>query len=69
VSSEPVKKITRAIRGLTQRELVELYVWPDRNCPQPIDTSIPSDLEAGRMDTAILRALDDEAHGGVRTFF
>ncbi len=68
MSSEPVKKIAHAIKGLSQRELVELYAWLDQNCPQPIDALIPADLEAGRLDSEISRALEDETHGRVTTF-
>jgi hypothetical protein len=61
-----VQEIERAIRALKPQELEELYSWLDQNCPQPIDTHIQSDLEAGRLDKAIYRALDDEKNGRVR---
>jgi hypothetical protein len=61
-----VQEIARAIRGLKPQELEELYSWLDQNCPHPIDTRIPSDLGAGRLDNAIHRALDDEKNGHVQ---
>lgn len=61
-----VKEIERAIGELTPREIEELYVWLDQHFPQPIDARVQSDLEAGRLDTAIQRALDDEKNGRVR---
>jgi hypothetical protein len=33
---------------------------PSQHCPPPIDTRVQSDLAAGRLDSAIQRALDDE---------
>ena len=54
------------IRELKPRELQELYSWLDENCPQPVDNRIQSDLLAGRLDKAIVRALDDENNDRVR---
>ena len=62
---DTVQEIERAIGALTPRELEELYSWLDRNCPQPMDTRLQSDLAAGRLDKAIHRALDDEKSGRV----
>ena len=59
-------EIERAIATLTPRELEQLYSWLDQNHPQPIDSRIESDLAAGRLDTAIQQALDDERSGQVR---
>ncbi len=61
-----IQEIERAIEALTPQELEELYSWLDRNCPQPIDTRLQSDLTAGRLDKAIHRALDDEKNGRAR---
>ncbi len=61
-----VQEIERAIRALTPQELEELYSWLDQNCPQPIDTRLESDLTAGHLDKAIIRALDDEKSGRVQ---
>jgi hypothetical protein len=61
-----VQEIERAIGALKPKELEELYSWLDQNCPQPIDARVQSDLEAGRLDKAIHRALDDERNGRVQ---
>lgn len=61
-----VKEIERAIGALTPNEVEELYRWLDEHYPNPIDARIQSDLAAGRLDSAIQRALDDEKHGRTR---
>jgi len=63
MSSNTVKGIERAIGALTPREIEELYLWLDEHYPQPIDARVQSDLAAGRLDSAIQRALDDEKNG------
>jgi len=62
-----IKDIERAIEALSPQQVSELYLWLDQHCPQPIDARIQSDLEAGRMDDAIDRALDDEKTGRMRS--
>jgi hypothetical protein len=54
-----VQEIERAIGSLTPQELEELWVWLDQRA-HPLDTRIQADFAAGRMDKAILRALNDE---------
>jgi len=66
MASRTVQEIERAIDALTPEELGELYLWLDRNHPQPIDARIESDLATGRLDEAIHRALDDEKNGRVQ---
>ena len=63
---DTIQKVERAIGALTPREIEELYVWLEQHCPPPIDTRVQSDLAAGRLDTAIQRALDDEKSGRVQ---
>ncbi len=63
MSQDTVKQIERAIGALTPREIEELYAWLEQHCPPPIDSRVQSDLAAGRLDTAIQRALDDEKNG------
>lgn len=58
-----LQEIERAITALTSEEVDELYVWLDQHYPQPLDARIESDLAAGRLDSAIHRALDDEKNG------
>ena len=66
MSPNTIQEIERAIGTLTQQEVQELYVWLDQHFPQPIDARIQADLAAGRLDTAIHRALDDEKNEHVR---
>lgn len=66
MTQNAIKEIERAIKALTPREIEELYVWLDQHYPHPIDTRVQSDLSAGRLDSAIQRALDDEKNGRVR---
>jgi len=66
MSLSTVKEIERAIGALAPREIEELYLWLEQHCPPPIDTRVQSDLEAGRLDSAIQRALDDEKNGRVQ---
>lgn len=62
-----VKEIERAIDALTPQEFEELCQWMEQHTrPQPIDTGIEADLAAGRLDKAILKALDDEKNGHVQ---
>jgi len=66
MSLTTVQEIEHAIDALSPEQLDELYLWLDRNHPHPIDTRIRSDLDAGRLDKAIHRALDDEKKGRVQ---
>ena len=67
MSVSKVKEIERAIGTLTPQEVEELYVWLEQHFPQPIDARLQADLVAGRLDTAIQRALDDEKNGRGRS--
>lgn len=58
-----VQEIERAIGTLTPQELEELYAWLDQHCPQPIDAQLKADLDAGRIDERIHRALADHKAG------
>jgi hypothetical protein len=66
MSLHAIQEIERAIGALTPREIEELYVWLEQHCPPPIDTRVQADLAAGRLDTAIQRALDDEKDGRIQ---
>jgi hypothetical protein len=59
-----VLEIERAISSLSPDELDELYTWMDRNCP--IDVQLKADLDAGRIDARIARALADHSAGNTR---
>lgn len=66
MASSTILEIVRAIGSLNSEELAKLYEWLEQNHPAPIDARLPSDLAAGRLDSAILRALKDEAAGELR---
>jgi hypothetical protein len=63
---DTVQDIERAIDELTPQQLQELYSWLDQHHPNPIDERLPADVAAGRLDTAIERALNDDQNGRVR---
>ena len=44
----------------------ELLEWLDQHYPQPIDAQLKADLEAGRFDDRIVRALADHDAGKTR---
>lgn len=54
-----VQEIERAIDALTPPQREELYQWLDQHYPQPIDEQLKADLDAGRIDNRINRALAD----------
>ena len=56
-----VLDIERAISALSPTELDELYTWMDQNCA--IDVQLKTDLDAGRIDDRIARALADHRAG------
>ena len=57
-------EIERAIGALSPNELDKLYTWMDRNCP--IDVQLKTDLDAGRIDDRIARALADHRAGNTQ---
>jgi hypothetical protein len=61
-----IQEIERAIDGLTPEQIQELYLWLDQHHPHSVDARLQSDLAAGRLDTAIQRALEDEEAGRTR---
>jgi hypothetical protein len=61
-----IRDIERAIDGLPPEELEELYDWLDQRHPRRIDAQLVGDLEAGRLDSAISRALEKDINGDVR---
>jgi len=58
--------IERAIDALRSEELEDLHDWLDQRHPRRIDARLVSDIEAGRMDKAICRALENDRNGEVR---
>jgi hypothetical protein len=61
-----IRDIERAIDGLPPEELEELYDWLDQRHPRRIDAQLVGDREAGRLDSAISRALEKDINGDVR---
>ncbi len=61
-----VQEIERAIVGLSPQELDDLYAWMDEYTPQQIDVQLKADLEAGRLDYSIRRALGEHHAGNTR---
>jgi hypothetical protein len=61
-----VREIEQAIAALDPHQLRELYSWLDQNAPEPIDSHIEAALSAGRLDSAIALALEDEKNGRVQ---
>ena len=58
-----VQEIERAIGALTPQQIDELYLWLERRHAQPIDAQLEADLQAGRIDGRINRALADHKAG------
>jgi hypothetical protein len=61
-----LQDIERAIGELSPSELEELYTWLDGHYLQQIDAQLRSDLDAGRFDERIERALADHKSGSTR---
>ena len=61
-----VQEIERAIDALTPQQMEELYVWLDQRHPQPIDAQMKADLDAGRIDSRIDRALAGHKAGNTQ---
>ena len=58
-----IQDIEDAIDALTPQQREELYLWLDQQYPQPIDAQLKADLDAGRIDDRINRALADHKAG------
>ncbi len=61
-----VQEIERAIDALTPQQIEELYAWFDQRHPQLIDTQLKADLDTGRIDDRINRALADYKAGNTQ---
>jgi hypothetical protein len=61
-----VQEIERAIDTLTPQQMEELFVWLDQRYQQPIDAQLKADLDAGRIDDRINRALADHKAGSTQ---
>jgi hypothetical protein len=62
-----LQEIERAIDALTPHQINELYEWLDQRHPQPIDAQLKADLDAGRIDDRINRALADHKAGNTQS--
>ena len=63
---DALQEIERAIEALTPQQMEELCEWIDQRHPQPIDARLKADLDAGRIDHRINRALADHKAGNTR---
>ena len=61
-----LQEIESAIDALTPQQIEDLYVWLDQRHPQPIDAQLKADLDAGRIDDRINRALADHKAGNTQ---
>jgi hypothetical protein len=58
-----VQEIERAIAALTIEQREELCEWLDEHYSQPVDARLRGDIEAGRFDERISRAIADQKAG------
>ncbi|HEY6345652.1 MAG TPA: hypothetical protein VIY49_29485 [Bryobacteraceae bacterium] len=58
-----VQDIERAIDALTLAQRDELCDWLDEHYSQPVDARLKADIEAGRFDERISRAVADHKAG------
>ncbi|HEX4134677.1 MAG TPA: hypothetical protein VHY84_08730 [Bryobacteraceae bacterium] len=61
-----VQEIEHAIDTLSPQQVEELSVWLDQRHPQAIDAQLKADLDAGRIDDRINRALADHRTGSAQ---
>ena len=61
-----LQEIERAIDTLKPHQIEELYAWLDQRHPEPIGAQLKADLDAGRIDDRLNRALADHKAGNTR---
>jgi hypothetical protein len=66
INVSTIPDIERAIDALPPEELEDLHDWLDQRHPRRIAARLLSDLEAGRMDKAICRALEHDKNSELR---
>ena len=66
MATTTVQEIEKAITTLSADELRELYTWLEQNRPHPFDEQIAADIDAGRLDKAMLQAIEDVKTGNFR---
>ena len=62
-----LQDVERAIDALTPQQIEELSLRLDSRYPQPIDGQLEADLQSGRLDDRIGRALADHKAGRTRS--
>jgi hypothetical protein len=58
-----VQEIERAIEALPPEQLEQLTMWFDERYTQIVDARLKADIEAGRFDERINRAIADHKAG------
>jgi hypothetical protein len=58
-----VEEIERAIDALPPEQREQLSRWFDERYPQEVDARLKADIEAGRFDDRIARAVADDKTG------
>lgn len=58
-----VQEIESAIAALTPQQREELCQWLDENYSQPVDAQLKADIDSGRFDDRISRAIADHKAG------
>ncbi len=58
-----VQEIERAIEALPPEQLEQLSVWFEERYSQTVDARLKADIEAGRFDERISRAIADHKAG------
>ena len=66
MSLNSIQEIERAIDALEPQQIDELSRWLDQRHPQQIDSQLKIDLDAGRIDARIDRALADYRSGNTQ---
>jgi hypothetical protein len=61
-----VEEIERAIGALTPKQMEALYVWLDQRYSELVDAQLRADLNGGRFDDRIQRALADHKAGNTQ---
>lgn len=62
-----VQEIEQALSELAPQELNEITLWLDRRYSEMMEARFRSDLDEGKLDGAIHRALEDDDAGRTRS--
>jgi len=58
-----LQEIEHAIEALSPEQREQLSEWLDEHYPLPVDVQLKADIEAGRFDDRIARAVADNKAG------